>query len=95
VSSCYKSTDNTKNQQCQAIQECAQMNHCASTSCYCGTDPICLNPAGPCKDVINMAAGGTNPLTVQQMSTDTSTAIGRANAIGTCSTSNCKTECGL
>jgi hypothetical protein len=97
VASCYASSDATKNDQCKAIQECAEKNHCASTSCYCGTaGALCLTPNGPCLMEINAAGGGMpSPLQVQQFSMDTTHPIGRANAIGTCSTSNCKTECGL
>jgi hypothetical protein len=95
VMTCYQDTNTTKVSQCKAIQECAQMNHCASTPCYCGSDALCLNPNGPCVTVINQAANNGGPLAVQQQSGDTTTAIGRANAIGMCSTSNCKSECGL
>jgi hypothetical protein len=97
VASCYTSSDSTKNDQCKAIQECAQMNHCASTTCYCGpNNPLCTPANGPCATQINTAAGGTpNPLQIQTYSMDNTHPIGRANDIGLCTQSNCKTECGL
>ncbi len=96
VSQCFQSSDSTKNMQCAAIQNCAQQNHCASTPCYCGANnAACLIPNGPCLSEINTASNNGGPLVVQQQSTDTTTAVGRANAIGMCSESNCKSECGL
>jgi hypothetical protein len=93
VTACYSSSDSTKNMQCKAIQDCAQMNHCAGQNCYCGNN--CLLPNGPCLNEINTASNNGGPLVVQMQSTDAATAVGRANAIGTCSTMSCKTECGL
>jgi hypothetical protein len=98
VAACFKSSDATKNDQCKAIQDCAEEKHCASSPCYCNqaTNPFCAPPDGPCADPIEAAAGpNPNAIAVQQQSGDSSTPIGRANNIGKCSQSNCKTECQL
>jgi hypothetical protein len=96
VAACFDSSDSTKNQKCKAIQDCAEEKHCASSPCYCNqaTNIFCEPPDGPCADVIEASIGG-NPsaITVQQRGGDSSDPIGRANAIGMCSTSNCKSEC--
>jgi hypothetical protein len=98
VEACVNSGDATKDQQCKAIQDCAETNHCAGSPCYCNqaTNPFCAPPDGPCVDPIEAVAGkGANPLTVQNLGNDSTNPIGRANNIGKCSTSNCKSECGL
>lgn len=95
VASCYASTDAAKNTQCAAVQACAEQNHCVGADCLCGDSVLCLNPNGKCRQVIESAAGTSNALDIQRMGNDTSTSVGRANAIGTCESSSCKSECGL
>ena len=99
VDACFNSSDTTKNMQCKAIQDCAQSKHCASSPCYCTqppTDPLCLNPDGPCvAPILAAAPQGASSLTVQQLGNDSTSPIGRANNIGKCSNTSCKTECQL
>jgi hypothetical protein len=95
VNGCYASSDANKNAQCKQVQDCAEMNRCASTDCYCGGAALCLNPSGRCVSVIERVAGTTNALDIQRMSDDTAHPIGRANQIGLCSRDRCRTQCGL
>jgi hypothetical protein len=94
VSGCFASNYD-KATQCKQIQDCAQQNHCASTPCYCGSDAICLNPNGACRQVIETVVGSNSPLNVNTASMDQNHPLYRANQIGICETSNCKSECGL
>ena len=41
------------------------------------------------------AAGGTDPVTVQRLSMDSTHPIGRALNVGSCAMSSCKSPCGL
>jgi hypothetical protein len=95
VMSCYASSDSAKNTQCAAVQACAEQNHCTGADCLCGDSVLCLSPNGKCRQVIETAAGTSNALDIQRLGNDTSTSVGRANAIGTCESSSCKSECGL
>jgi hypothetical protein len=95
VASCYASTDAAKNTQCIAVQTCAEKNTCWGQECYCGGSALCLNPDGACRQVIETATGTNNALEINEMSNDTSTAVGRAKAIGSCQSTQCKSECGL
>jgi hypothetical protein len=45
--------------------------------------------------VIETVDGTTDALTINNDGNDTSRALGRANAIGLCSTKACKSECNL
>lgn len=95
VTACFASNDSARNTQCGNVQACAEKNHCQGEDCYCGGALLCLNPAGACKDVIETAAGATDPLGVQNAGNDANSAVGRAKAIGACELANCKSECGL
>ena len=95
TATCYGSNDANKNMQCRQVQECAEMNRCASTDCYCGGSALCLNPDGRCAQVIARVAGTNNALDIQRMSNDNAHPIGRANSIGLCSRDRCARECGL
>jgi hypothetical protein len=95
VAACYASGDATKDMQCGRVQACAETKHCTGQGCYCGSALFCAPPSGGCVDIIQSAAGSTNLIDINNASTDTSTSVGRANAIGNCSKSSCKTECGL
>jgi hypothetical protein len=44
---------------------------------------------------IETVEGTTNLVTIQQDGADTTKPLGRANAIGMCTETNCKTECQL
>jgi hypothetical protein len=95
VASCYASNDTAKNTHCAAVQACAEQNHCVGSACYCGDSPLCLNPNGKCRAIIEAAAGTTNKFDIQRAGDDTNTALGRAKAIGNCELSSCRTECSL
>jgi hypothetical protein len=95
VAACYASSDATKNTQCGQVQACAETKHCTGQDCYCGSSLFCAAPNGGCVDIIKSAAGSSNLIDINNASTDTATSVGRANAIGNCSKSSCKTECGL
>jgi hypothetical protein len=96
VMNCYASSDANKNMQCAAVQACAEQNHCVGAVCLCGEgDPLCLSADGKCRQVIETAAGTSNALDINRMSGDTSTSVGRANAIGDCEMAQCRNECGL
>lgn len=95
VASCYASSDSAKNTQCIAVQTCAEKNTCWGQECYCGNSALCLNPEGACRQVIETATGTNNALEINNMSNDTNTAVGRAKAIGSCQSTQCKSECGL
>ena len=99
VAACVASSDTAKNDVCKQIQACAEQKHCAGSPCYCtqsATDPLCLNPDGPCAGVIQAAVGsGASALQVQQFGNDSTHPLGRANAVETCELSNCRAECSL
>jgi hypothetical protein len=90
VMSCYASPDTAKNAQCKTVRDCALQNHCTGTTCYCA-DPLCFTP-GPCAQVIDTAANGQ---TATAAGMDPENPVGRSNAVGMCSLSSCRTECGL
>jgi hypothetical protein len=92
---CFASSDAAKNTQCGKVQACAEAKHCTGQDCYCGSALLCAPPSGACVEVIKTATGTSNLIDISNASSDTSTAIGRASAIGACSSTSCKTECGL
>lgn len=95
IAACYASGDASKDMLCGQVQTCAETKRCTGSNCYCGNSLLCLAPNGGCVDIIQSVVGSTNPTDVQNASNDISTALGRANATGTCSQSSCKSECGL
>lgn len=92
VAICYASNEPAKNQLCKQVRDCAQANHCTGDRCYCGNDPLCLIPAGPCAQVIQTAAGASD---VGAAASDAQNPLGRSNQVGMCEMANCPTECGL
>lgn len=92
VAACYAGSDSA---QCASVQVCAETNHCASDACFCGTSVTCLFPDGQCKSVIETAAGSTELLDIQRARDDATSSVGRANAIGSCQQTNCRSECQL
>jgi hypothetical protein len=95
TAACYASSDASKNGQCRSVQECAETNHCTGEPCYCGTSLTCLLADGPCRGVIENAAGTTDVAEVQTAFTDPENSVGRSSQIGACARTNCATECGL
>jgi hypothetical protein len=109
LKACYDATDpatagpaagTSRGTLCAAVVDCAKTSHCSGSACYCGTASTIScglggGANGPCKTQIERAAESTNALTIQSRQSDTSYAIGRANAVSSCSVSKCKTECGL
>jgi len=94
---------------CDTITACIKQTGCAKGStrdgaeCYCGAldNDTCFNsfdptvPQGPCKAVINTAAGTSVPLQVGQVFFDTSTSVGAAMQETSCQLRSCVTECKL
>jgi hypothetical protein len=50
---------------------------------------------GACVSVIQSVVGSSNLIDITNARTDLNHPLGRANAIGECSMSNCRSECGL
>jgi hypothetical protein len=90
---CFDSGTAARDMNCTAIEVCGREKNCANAPCYCGSSPTCAFPNGPCRTVIETAAGSTNPLTVDAMAMDPATAIGRANSLATCSIERCSDVC--
>lgn len=80
---------------CTDILDCGVRSKCASTDCYCGMSLLCLNPTGPCVQVIQTAGGTTDGLEIQGFQMDPSHPIGQADAASLCMEARCATECGL
>jgi hypothetical protein len=98
VELCFASGDATKDSQCKAIQECAETNHCASDPCYCVptlANGFCANPDGPCVAPIKVVSGNASATQVQMMGADSTNPIGRANNVGKCTQTNCRSQCQL
>ena len=95
ITACYASSEAAKNTQCAAVRACAETNHCTGESCFCGSSLTCLFPDGPCKSVIETAAGSAELSQVQAARDDPQSALGRSNTAGSCQQMNCKSECGL
>jgi hypothetical protein len=106
---CYNATDvaaggpaagTSKATLCIAVVKCGRDSGCTGSTCYCGTASTIScglggGANGPCKTQIERAAESTSALTIQQRQSNTTYAVGRANAVSSCSVSNCKTQCGL
>ncbi len=96
MEACYASGEATKDQQCAAIETCAEKNSCVSTDCYCGnSDLLCLAPAGLCLQEIQTAAGSTVTSDVTAARNDPQNPVSRANALTVCGDGNCRTQCGF
>lgn len=99
VQVCVASSDTAKNDVCKQVQACAEQKHCTGSPCYCSqsaTDPLCVNPDGPCAGVIQAAAGsGATALTIQQLGNDSTHPLGRAQNLEKCEVVSCRTECAL
>jgi cysteine-rich repeat protein len=97
---CYGASSADEVTRCKGLVDCGVANKCTGNACYCGagvSDLTCLfgGPAGPCIPQVEAAAGSTNPFTIQTLSTDLTSPLGRADALGSCGFMKCKTECGL
>jgi hypothetical protein len=72
----------------RAVLDCGVANCCVGTDCYCGTgvDLITcyVSQTGPCISQIEMAAGTTDPFTINSACTGTGSACGRARALAAC-----------
>lgn len=91
---CLGGSDSTANANCEAVVECARTNMCIGNDCYCGptVDATCATmPMGPCANEINTAAGGMAMVSAQACATGNP--LGDAVALGTCTDTNCTTEC--
>jgi cysteine-rich repeat protein len=96
---CYGSSSAAANMRCAALVACAREHGCTGNDCYCGTadDFLCLFGFGngPCKSEVEAAAQSQDPLTISTLSTDTNSALGRANALGACARTSCVDPCDL
>ncbi len=109
LSACYGATDvagggpaqgTSRGVLCAAVVECGRESGCTGQECYCGTASTIScglggGANGPCKTQIERAAETTSALTIQQRQSNTSYAIGRANAVSDCSVDHCSTQCEL
>jgi hypothetical protein len=107
LKACYDATDvaaggpaagTSRATLCAAVVTCGRTSGCTGQACYCGTTSGlgCLNGAnGPCKTQIERAAESTSAITISGRQMNLTYAIGRANAVSTCSVSNCSTPCDL
>jgi hypothetical protein len=86
--------DPNRDTQCRTVVECALSTGCAGTDCYCGKGVVladCLQkPAqGPCAQQIATAAGCasvTDAVCVATAQANADSAVGRAFAVGQCTT---------
>jgi hypothetical protein len=83
---------------CAAVVLCGATTGCTGQDCYCGAGVGLIACAtggaqGPCMSEIEAAAETTDPLTIATRQTDTSFALGRANAVGECAEGNCAAQC--
>ncbi|HVZ35824.1 MAG TPA: PKD domain-containing protein, partial [Polyangiaceae bacterium] len=83
---------------CAAVVRCGQDAGCRGSACYCGTADLvsCLTGSanGPCMPEIQAAAETSDVVTIQDRQTNTSYAVGLANAVSTCSENSCASACG-
>jgi hypothetical protein len=94
---CGNSGDVEFDRTCTSVEACAVQHHCVGRACYCGialTDLDCaLFGNGPCRDVIERAAGSTNPYVVTALTIDPTSSLGRAQTLGYCRSIHCAREC--
>lgn len=99
VMDCLFDADMARQQQCLALSDCALTTNCRDIACYCGLGVtacggILGRPTGPCVLEVEAAAGGTtDPLVITARGTDTTYAIGRANALEDCAATQCPDVC--
>jgi hypothetical protein len=96
VTACMASGDAARDAKCLAVENCAVEKHCSGMACYCGTASFieCAFFAnGPCKSVIEAAAGSSNPSVTESQRQDPNTALGRAQVLGDCRRAQCNDEC--
>ena len=98
TAACLNGTDPQANQKCLALVRCAAATGCRSTDCYCGAGVDLLTCAssatGSCKTEVIAAAGSSNPLTISAEFGNKASILGRADAVGSCSTASCQAQCG-
>jgi hypothetical protein len=96
---CTHSGNAVRDAACSAVEACATAHNCVGQACYCGTlapDLTCAWYAnGPCKAVIEMAAGSPLATTIDAQYRDPNSALGRAAALGACRTGPCSSLCHL
>jgi hypothetical protein len=93
---CRDGGNATLNMQCVTLIDCARASQCSRDPCYCGSADIftCATaPAGPCIPEVEAAAGSQNALDIAARQDDPAFAIGRANALGDCSLTQCANVC--
>ncbi len=95
---CFGSGDATKDMHCSKMADCGYQYGCVGLVCYCGTAPIFFDGCtfganGPCKTVIEEAAGTTNLTSIFFQQYDGTTALGRGLAFSDCYERNCLEVC--
>jgi hypothetical protein len=96
---CYGSGDKALDAACAKIIACGYEHNCVGSICYCGDTALdsyglCLGtPNGPCKQVIEEAAGTTDITTIFYMQMDLGNALGRSRALGDCYDIQCADVC--
>jgi hypothetical protein len=96
VNDCMASGNAARDAKCVAVENCAVAKHCSGMACYCGTSSFfeCAFVAnGPCRAVIEDAAGTTSPTSIDNQGHDPNTALGRAVKLGDCRRAQCNGEC--
>jgi cysteine-rich repeat protein len=96
---CHGDSNATTRALCNALVACGRAHGCTGNDCYCGTADFltCLfgGGNGPCRSEVEAAAQSSDPGTISTRSTDTNYPVGRANALGSCASMSCATQCGL
>jgi hypothetical protein len=87
------------------VANCGLENKCVNTCCFCSGGPCtsCTGYGeGPCRAVIEMAAGVESPSVcttdAPTLTTDcenASNSCGKANVLGTCESAMCQSQCML
>lgn len=93
---CSDSGNTTRDAACTAVEDCATKYDCAGEDCYCGLSNLlfCTVVAtGPCRSVIERAAGTSNAYVIQADYLDDNTALGRAKELGACRRRYCSKVC--
>jgi len=88
-----------------AVANCGLENTCVGTCCFCSGGPCtsCTGyGGGPCRAVIEMAAGVESPSncttdgpTLNTNCDNASNSCGKANVLGTCEAAMCQSQCAL
>jgi len=94
LDACVYSPDPTLSSHCGKVVQCAASAGCSSTDCYCGTDPNCDAPNGPCRTEIERAAAAART-TVPMCRTDPNCATYRSTRLADCVRRACGTQCGI